>query len=331
MKGTYRFRVGSKRSVFEFTIRRNITIIKGDSGTGKTTLLNMLYEYLRIGRESGFSVDASVSYYVYMRREVGREWNEVLGKLSNTVIFIEENNEFIFTEEFASYVMTSGNYFVFVNRTPMHMLPYSIHEIYEIVTTAGHRGLKETYHEFKELYSNFPLIMIDEVGTVITEDSNSGMEFMEKVYSRCDVVSSGGNTGIIRTIEEKLPDNILVVSDGAAFGAYIEETISTIRSHNESRIALWLPESFEYLVLKSGVVKSGHIDEVLSDPSEWIDSAQFGSWERFFTDFLMELTRDSEHPYSKKRLSVFYLSDSSVLKILNTFPAELIPESMLNR
>lgn len=32
----------------------------------------------------------------------------------NTVIFIEENNDFVFSEEFASFVRESGNYFVLV-------------------------------------------------------------------------------------------------------------------------------------------------------------------------------------------------------------------------
>ena len=65
---------------------------------------------------------------------MGRDWKDALYPLKNTVIFIEENNEFVFTKEFASYVKESGNYFVFVTRAPLKMLPYSIHEIYEIIT-----------------------------------------------------------------------------------------------------------------------------------------------------------------------------------------------------
>ena len=52
MKGSYWFKAKSKKVLFEFSIRRNITVIKGDSATGKTTLLRILYEYLRIGRQS---------------------------------------------------------------------------------------------------------------------------------------------------------------------------------------------------------------------------------------------------------------------------------------
>ena len=54
MKGSYWFKAKSKKVLFEFSIRRNITVIKGDSATGKTTLLRILYEYLRIGRQCCF-------------------------------------------------------------------------------------------------------------------------------------------------------------------------------------------------------------------------------------------------------------------------------------
>ena len=110
MKGKYHFKVRSKRALFDFTIRRNITILKGDSATGKTTLLHMLYEYLRVGRESGFTVSSDASYFVYLRKEVGRDWKDALFPLKNTIIFIEENNDFVFGRDFADFVKSSGNY-----------------------------------------------------------------------------------------------------------------------------------------------------------------------------------------------------------------------------
>ncbi len=71
--------------------------------------MHMLYEYLRVGRESGYAVTAEVSYYVYLRREVGRDWKDALLTLRDTIIFIEENNDFVFSKEFAEFVKNSGN------------------------------------------------------------------------------------------------------------------------------------------------------------------------------------------------------------------------------
>ena len=81
MKGSYWFKAKSKKVLFEFSIRRNITVIKGDSATGKTTLLHILYEYLRIGRQSGYAVSTNASYYVYIRDEVGRDWKDACKRI----------------------------------------------------------------------------------------------------------------------------------------------------------------------------------------------------------------------------------------------------------
>lgn len=98
------------------------------------------------------------------------ELKDALYPLKNTVIFIEENNEFVFTKEFASYVKESGNYFVFVTRALLKMLPYSIHEIYEIITDGKRTDIKESYHEFKEIYSNYPIIENNKIQNVVTEE-----------------------------------------------------------------------------------------------------------------------------------------------------------------
>lgn len=53
MKGSYRIVVQNSKVRYDFEIRRNITIIKGDSATGKTTLVEMIREYYEDGEESG--------------------------------------------------------------------------------------------------------------------------------------------------------------------------------------------------------------------------------------------------------------------------------------
>lgn len=318
MKGRFRFRVSSKRVIFDFTIRRNITVIKGDSATGKTTLLNMLYEYLRTGRESGFSVSADTEYYVYLRREVGRSWWEAFEPLKNVVIFIEENNDFVHTEEFASYVRNSGNYFVFVNRSPLRMLPYSIHEVFEIVTEKKHHDIKESYHKFRELYSNYPEIRYDNLKKIITEDSNSGFDFFKAAYSDKDLISAGGNANVAGMLGKE--SNVLAIVDGAAFGAFIEDAIAISESRTDARISLWMPESFEYLILNSGILGNESITETLSDPSGFVESSKYESWEQYFTWLLEDCTRETDHPYKKSRLHPYYTQKRIMEKISDQLP-----------
>ena len=56
MKGKHKIEVRSGRVVFTIELERNITILRGDSATGKTTLVEMLQAYETYGRQSGVTV-----------------------------------------------------------------------------------------------------------------------------------------------------------------------------------------------------------------------------------------------------------------------------------
>lgn len=323
MKGEFHFKVKSKKVLFDFSIRRNITVIKGDSATGKTTLIHMLYEYLRVGKESGYSVVTNADYYVYLRPEVGRDWKDALFQLKNTVIFIEENNNFVFGKEFADFVKKSGNYFVLINRSPLKMLPYSIHEIYEIITVGKHADVKESYHELRELYSNYPLLENNLLNTILTEDSNSGYQFFSKVFSDSCVISANGNGNIINIIKKTGNGDTLVIVDGAAFGALIEDCLASFEIITDCRISIWLPESFEFLILKSGLIQSEELTHILESTSTYVDCAEFESWEQFFTELLVSLTSNTVYQYSKDSLPAYYLQPNNCEKIMAQFPESL--------
>lgn len=320
MKGSYHFRVKSKKVLFEFTIRRNITVIKGDSATGKTTLLHMLYEYLRVGRESGYLVSTDADYYVYLRQEVGRGWIEAMDSLKNTIIFIEENNKFVFTEEFAEYVKRSGNYFVLVNRSPLKMLPYSIHEVYEIVTEGKHADVKESYHCLRELYGNYPVLENNKMQNILTEDSNSGFQFFSLLFKNCTVTSMGGNGNVISSIRKTESKDVLVIVDGAAFGAMAEVCMEYSEAQHERRISIWMPESFEYLILASGLVQANELARILENTSDYVESEEYESWEQYFTHLLASLTKGKINEYSKTVLNEYYVQDKSIKKIVGEFP-----------
>ncbi len=75
-----------------------------------------------------------------------------------------------------------------------------------------------------------------------------------------------------------------------------------------------MPESFGWLILKSGVVSSVRLNQILESPEEYIESSQYFSWERFFTELLVELTSDT---YMKRKLNEVYLHKDTADKIVN--------------
>ncbi len=53
-----------------------------------------------------------------------------------------------------------------------------------------------------------------------------------------------------------------------------------IASRREN-IALYFPESFEWLILKSGITGKTEVSEILSHPEDYIESREYISWERY--------------------------------------------------
>ena len=60
MKGKHRIVIQNNRLHYEFEIKRNITVIQGNSATGKTTLINMLRQAENFGESSGIDVISDI-------------------------------------------------------------------------------------------------------------------------------------------------------------------------------------------------------------------------------------------------------------------------------
>ena len=148
MKGKYRIVVSNAKVRYDFMIRRNITIIKGDSATGKTTLVEMIQEHYESGKNSGIELNCDRP----CRSLAGRDWKLLLASIHETIVFIDEDNAFLPTNEFAEAVRESDNYYVIVTREGLPNLPYSVEEIYGIRESGKYASLKQTYHEFFHIY-----------------------------------------------------------------------------------------------------------------------------------------------------------------------------------
>lgn len=80
---------------------------------------------------------------------------------------------------------------------------------------------------------------------------------------------------------------------------------------------LCLPESFEWLILKSGLIKTDNIEKILDNPSEYIESSNYVSWEQFFTDYLIKATNNTRFKYTKNEINPIYLIENNSKKIVS--------------
>ncbi len=148
----------------------------------------------------------------------------------------------------------------------------------------------------------------------IVEDSNSEYQFFKALCEKEHIIceTANGKSNIYSAILNSTDDRIMVIADGAAYGPEMERTLSLKRTKN---VAFFLPESFEWLILKSGLNEDKDLDHILEDPSEFIESEKYFSWERFFTALLTDKTKDTPFAYQKKQLNPVYMHDKNSVTI----------------
>ncbi len=316
MKGRHHITVENKRIRYDFDIKRNLTILRGNSATGKTTLVDMIREYYENGISSGVTLLCDKECAVIE----GRTWAGQLSMIRDSIVFIDEGNDFVMTDAFSSYIQNSDNYYVIVTREGIPSLPYSVDEIYGIRDSGKYGKLNKTYNQFFHIYLSETPGKSFTPKVVITEDSNSGFQFFDAVCKNskdAECISANGKSNVFAAAVKHSDQDVLIIADGAAFGSELQKLEFLFRNH--PNIKLFLPESFEWLLLHAGVVEDSSIPEILKSPEDFIESQNWFSWERVFTALLIRFTQESDLKYNKKELNPNYLQKKIVDKILSEF------------
>ena len=315
MKGMHHIVIQNKRIRFAFSIKRNITIIRGDSATGKTTLFSMIEEYGNLGKDSGVQIQCDKACVALS----GKYWQEALEKIHDSIVFVDEDSKFLKTKDFAKRIRNSNNYYVLITRENLPALPYSVEEIYGIHCSGKYMDTRQVYNLFYKIYSeaNPGKILVK---SLVTEDSQAGFTFFSQVAMTRGICceSADGKSNILGILQKRLLNKeqkeTLVIADGAAFGPEMAHISQLLRGNNS--IKLYLPESFEWLLLYADILNKPSIRKKLEEAEKYIESEKYFSWERYFTDLLMEETKDSPYPYDKLNLKDFYLQGKLVQKVL---------------
>lgn len=303
MRGSYDILVNVARVQFKLTLTRNITVIKGKSATGKTTLIELIGEYEADGLASGVTLSSPKPCAVLS----GRDWKTKLDSTRDSFVFIDEGSAFVRSNEFAAAVKASDNYYVIAARDALPGLPYSVEEVYELVnTTSRYPGVRKFYSQTRRMYAELP--RVERPRTVIVEDSNSGFEFYQALCAKSGIrcVSACGKSNVFSELLACQDAGILVIADGAAFGPEMELVFDLARRKGAG---LFLPESFEWVVLSSGLIKDDEVARILNNPADYIESRDNFSWETFFTKELVSRTAGTYLEYHKQKLNAHYLDE----------------------
>ena len=317
MTGKFQIVLYNNKVHYRLTVERNLTILRGDSATGKSELIRLLTVYNGNPRSSGITLICEKECTVLNEGN----WQLFLQTYCNRIFFIDEGNAFLRTKEFADTVSGSDNYFVIISRESLPQLPYSVDEIYglkEGKDAGRYREPKRVYNEMYRIYGSF-LGLRALPDLVITEDSNSGNEFFQILFpGRC--ISSQGKSNIKRLLLAHANQTVLAVVDGAAFGPEMQDCTEIVRAYGHS-MSIFAPESFEYLILQSGLIEVPKA--VLTETWNYADSIKYFSWEEFYTSYLSGTTQNQVYQYSKRKLNNFYKTIGSIDRIVNTFPESI--------
>ena len=321
MVGKYAIRIYDSKVSYYLEIQRKITILRGDSATGKTTLINMLLDYSRLGSGSGVTVECDVKCTTFSFTDEMQL--QILQNMHGYILFFDENNPFIRTQVFAENVIKSDNYFVIICRDDLPQLPYSIEEIYglrESRDTQKHRKASRTYNELYKLYNlRYDHVIKPEI--VITEDSNAGNECFSNIFD-VECYSAKGKSNITKELAKykSQKKDVLVIVDGAAFGSEMQQFIRKAENYG-SKCVLYAPESFEYLILVSGIVRADN--DIIENTYNYSDAKDYSSWEQYYTAYLTDITKETVLRYSKSKLNEVYLANGNIEKIKSQMPEQI--------
>ena len=316
MRGPIKVDVRDRRVRYELDLERSITVVRGDSGTGKTTLFELIRD-AESDPDSGITISCdhpcvALSNY---------DWQARLSKTKDSVVFVDEGLKGIGGNEFASLAKKTGNFFVIFNREPLFNLPYSVNAIYQMKTSGKKlHKLEPVYRpNSKHLYDPSQSRTNEDYTVVLVEDKKSGFEFysarfMDSTNLTCE--SAGSKTKIYSWLMKHETGRVFVIADGAAFGPEAERVLK-LQSQFPDRLSVCLPESFEWLLLKALFANNKMVASALESTPQHVDSKQYLSWEQYFTRLLMDVSGEIRGMrYRKSKLAKAYLSPANADKVM---------------
>lgn len=133
MKGVHHIIVTSKGLTYNIVLERKITIIKGKSATGKTTLVEMISSWRRKGSNLKVSVKHDAKKLIVL--DGTPELEDLLLKEHGCIFIADEGDVDLGDKGFCDLVDHSDNYFILISRLGcIAGLTYAISSIVELKT-----------------------------------------------------------------------------------------------------------------------------------------------------------------------------------------------------
>lgn len=274
--------ISSDHYCCKIRFERHFIVIKGDSGIGKTELVELISESAR---------DVKIESTLPCVPLTGATWKDLM-RFGENRIYIADDQEFVETREFASIFKESvkkNNYFVFICRADtiagrLGALSFSANDIYRFVGDGKDHYIEPMYPPQKLIASNADCFLV--------EDTAAGYEFFSDLVHVDCKCATDGKSSIVKdlAILSKSYKHIFVIVDMASYGCHMEEFYTICNRKIKIKISYMSDyECFEELLLRTNLLKDlSIVKREMNDLPKY--AGRFLSWEKYFEDLLKRAT-----------------------------------------
>ena len=264
---------------YHLVLKRRITLLIGDSGSGKTVLDNLVQD-----SSSNPTINIKCVKNVYIVPAVD-SYKDAFSK-KDCVILIDENNLNIKNAILLSRnLVVNDNYLIIATRDFLDFNDKDISKHFDLsldslckLTTVGSVHYNEPMYNFNRIKD------LSKYDKVLVEDRAAGFQFFQLLHS--NVVSTEGKDNALK-YDRDLKGNTLLVIDLAVFGKYANEFYKKFYIRNKDVAILPDYECFEELLLHTNVFKDNEdVKMLFSDLS--VCNTEL-TWERYFENFLLSV------------------------------------------
>lgn len=289
----------SKKTIqYDLDIKNRLTILKGNSASGKSILTKMIDAH-SVDKSIIIISDMPVRHLTYTTLELNPD-------LSSDVVYILDEYDGVDTKLVAKYINNRNYKFILITRYEINpLINYSTDDIYELYKSGKIIKNRKLYAHIND-NSN---IKLDKINKFITEDSGSGKEFFENLQN-ITVTSTNGNGNITKDIV----DNSIIFFDRVSFGPYIRKLSELILYKN---IGIICPQLFEHLLLTSELFNTGKIQaEYEKINSECLRLYPNTTLESIYYRLLVNITSELNIKYSKSDIDSWFFESKQYNKII---------------
>lgn len=124
-----KFKLVAGKFKYELTLNNKITVIRGESASGKTLLCNLIEKSFKT---DAIRIECDIDYDILIRKP--KRYDIVMQAYENSLIFIDEDSPILRDEEFIKTALSYKIYFVLFTRDCKNIkIPYSVLDTYKLI------------------------------------------------------------------------------------------------------------------------------------------------------------------------------------------------------